>query len=136
MWTCPEEIIPQDDVELPSATDVNSWQKKLNTLTDIQPYDVFIYLMTYCIWENHRLQNYKHAKGFRFFQATTLIVFTFHQFLSMAICTLRHRVYRRPDKAQIHTQHGCWCTSLADWCLEDAHDIVWRKYAVILIHSL
>ena len=83
------EIIPADDggdyqvmdtkrrtvqllgnsVELPSPTEVNSWQKKLNTVPDIQPYDVFIYLMTYCKWENHRLQNYKHDNGFRLFSS-------------------------------------------------------------------
>lgn len=52
-----------------SPTEVKTWHKHLGNLPDIQTYDILIFLMTYCKWDNQRLQTYKNDNGFRLFSA-------------------------------------------------------------------
>lgn len=52
-----------------SLTEMKTWQKHISNLQDIHTYAILIFLMTYCTWDNQRLQTYKNDNGFQLFSA-------------------------------------------------------------------
>ncbi|CAC5415858.1 unnamed protein product [Mytilus coruscus] len=54
-------------VIIPDIFSISDWNNNLITLPTVEMGDIFVYLMTTCMWSNDRLKSYKNDNGYQLY---------------------------------------------------------------------